>query len=92
MDFDSNKNISGDEDQRLFTAFQLFWKQQNDIHQKTIINIPQKRIIEEDSEDELEDSSENDGGDDEDLYGTQTPFNSIRKDQSNYVCISLELS
>ena len=93
MDFDSNENVSDDEDQRLFAAFQLFWKQQKDIHQKATTNIPQKRIVEEDSEDELEeDFSEDDGGDDEDLYGTQAPFSSIRRGQSNCVCISLEPS
>jgi len=84
MDFDSNENVSDDEGQRLFAAFQLFWKQQN--------GIPRKRIVEEGSEDELEDSSDDDGGDDEDLYGTQAPFNSIRRGQYNCVCISLEPS
>ena len=90
MDFDSN-DLSDDEGQRLFAAFQHFWKQQNGIHQKATTSIPQKRIVEEDSEDELEeDSSEDDGGDGEDLYGTQAPFNSIRRGQSNCVGISLE--
>jgi hypothetical protein len=93
MDFDSNENISDDEGQRLFAAFQLFWKQQKGIHKKATTSVPQKRIVEEDSEDELEeDSSEDDGGDGEDLYGTQAPFNSIRMGQSNCVCISLEPS
>jgi len=66
MDFDSN-DVSDDEGQRLFAAFQIFWKQQKGIHQKATSSIPQKRIV-EDSEDELEeDSSEDDGGDGEDL-------------------------
>lgn len=77
MDFD-NENISDDEGQRLFAAFQLFWKHQKGMHQKATATNPQKRIVEEDSEDELEeDSSKDDGGDGEDLYGTQVLFNSI---------------
>src|SRR5437667_10192269 len=81
MDFGSN-DVSDDEGQRLFAAFQIFWKQQKGIHQKATTSIPQKRIVEEDSKDELEeDSSEDDGGDGEDLYGTQALFNSIRRGQ-----------
>lgn len=91
MDFDSNETVSDDEGQRLFTAFQLFWKQQKGIHQKVTATIPQKRDVKEYSEDELEeDSSEDDGGDGEDLYGTQAPFNSIGRGQSNCVYTSLE--
>jgi len=89
MDFNSNANVSDDEGQRLFAAFQLFWKQQKGIHQKATTNIPQKRIFQEDSEHEREeDSSEDDGSDGEDLYGTHTPFDSIGRGQSNCVCIS----
>jgi len=90
MDFNSNENVSDDEGLRLFAAFQLFWKQQKGIHQKATTSIPQRRIVEDYSEDELgEDSSEDDGSDGEDLYGTQASFNSIRRGQSNCVCISL---
>jgi len=90
MDFASNDHVSDDESQRLFEAFQIFWKQQKGIHQKATTNIPQKKIVEdsEDSEDELEeDSSVDDGGDGDDLYGARTPSNSVRRAQSNCVYI-----
>src|SRR5438552_3412107 len=45
-------DVSDDEGQRLFAAFQLFCKQQKGIHQKATTSVPLKTIVEEDSEGE----------------------------------------
>lgn len=77
-----DKNVS-DEQADLFAQFQLFQRfleKQDARHPKDKASIAG---IAEDSEEVSEDEFEDSAEDSDDLYGTQTPSNSIRKSQTN---------